>query len=70
MKKLHMSFKNSEDKKHTLRPTFAAEDLTSEEVKAAMDQICELSLFTKDNVRLYVSPATAKYVETIETVLF
>lgn len=70
MKKLHLTFTNSEDKKHKFVPRVASEDLTSGQVRSAMDQLTELAIFEKNGVQLYQEAAGAKYVETIETVLF
>ena len=70
MKKLHLTFKNVEGNTHKLIPTVAAENLTEEQVKGAMQQFTALDLFEKDGVALYQEVASAKYVETIETVLF
>jgi hypothetical protein len=70
MKKLHLTFTNSEGKAHKLIPTVAAEDLTEAQVKAAMQQFTELNLFEKDGLVFYQEATSAKYVETIETILF
>lgn len=70
MKKLHLTFLNSEGKSHSLIPTTASQDLTADEVRAAMDQLCTLNIFDKDGVKLYQSVDSAKYVETVETPLF
>ncbi|HLQ39419.1 MAG TPA: DUF2922 domain-containing protein [Tetragenococcus sp.] len=70
MKKLHLTFLNAEGKTHNLIPTVAAQDLSAQEVKEAMDQLCDLAIFDKEGVKLYQSASAAKYVETIETPLF
>ncbi|MHC5372459.1 DUF2922 domain-containing protein [Enterococcus sp. LJL120] len=70
MKKLHLTFLNEAGKKHTLRPTLASESLTEEAVRQAMSGICELGIFEKNREQLFVAPDSAKYVETIETVIF
>lgn len=46
------------------------EDLTAEEVRDAMDKIVQLGIFEKNGVKHCTAVAGAKYVETIETVLF
>ncbi|WP_265455654.1 DUF2922 domain-containing protein [Enterococcus sp. HY326] len=70
MKKLHLTFLNETGKKHTLRPALASESLTEEAVRQAMSSICELGIFEKNREQLFVEPDSAKYVETIETVIF
>lgn len=70
MKKLHLTFFNGEGKKHKLIPKVAAENLSGEQVRSAMDQLSALQIFEKEEVTLYQEPAGAKYVETIETTLF
>lgn len=70
MKKLKLTFLNSEGKKHTLTPTVAREDLDEETVRAAMEAIASLDLFAKDGVALFQEVYGAKYVETIETEIF
>lgn len=70
MKKLHLTFLNSEGKKHKLIPKMAAEDLTAEQVRDAMDQLVALDIFENGKVMLFQETATAKYVETIDTPLF
>lgn len=70
MKKLHLTFLNSEGKKHKLIPKVASTALTGEAVESAMNQLATLNLFEKDNVALYQGVDSAKYVETIETALF
>lgn len=70
MKKLYLTFLNEEGKKHNLIPKVAAEDLTEEEVRQAMEQIRGLDIFDKDGIKLYQDIDSAKYVETIESPLF
>ncbi|BCA85017.1 hypothetical protein EsVE80_05400 [Enterococcus saigonensis] len=70
MKKLHLTFLNSEGKKHKIIPRIANENLGVTEVQQVMEEISGLSLFVKKGVTLFVAPASAKYVETIETELF
>ncbi|KAF1302984.1 MULTISPECIES: DUF2922 domain-containing protein [Enterococcus] len=70
MKKLYLTFANAEGKKHNLIPKLADENLTGEQVRQAMEDITELSLFEKDGVALFAAVESAKYVEVTETPLF
>lgn len=70
MKKLNLTFLNSEGNKHTFTPAIAAVDLTPEAVQAQMEAMCGLDIFQKDDVRLFVAVDSAKYVETNVTPLF
>ncbi|WP_270789988.1 MULTISPECIES: DUF2922 domain-containing protein [Enterococcus] len=70
MKKLRMTFLNSEGKKHNLEPRLAATNLDEPTVRTAMEGLRDLALFEKDDVKLYVEVKGAKYIETIETPLF
>lgn len=70
MKKLHMRFLNADGVKHTFIPKLAAENLTAEEVRKAMEDITQLGLFEKNGVALFSEVESARYVETIETPLF
>lgn len=68
--KLQLEFKNALGKKHRFTPKLAREDLTAEEVRGAMDQIVQLGIFEKNGVKHCTAVSGAKYVETIETILF
>lgn len=70
MKKLHLTFVNSEGKKHKMIPRVADENLSGQTVLKVMTEVSGLPLFVKNGVTLFVAPASAKYVETIETELF
>lgn len=70
MRKLNLTFLNSEGKKHTFSPALAAQDLTAETVQTQMAAMTDLAIFQKDDVRLFEQVSGAKYVETIETELF
>ncbi|WP_308618609.1 DUF2922 domain-containing protein [uncultured Enterococcus sp.] len=70
MKKLHLTFLNSEGKKHKMIPRIANENLSAQTVRQVMEEISGLPLFVKKDVTLFAAPASAKYVETIETELF
>lgn len=70
MKKLHLTFVDEAGKKHKLVPKVADENLTKEQVQQAMQDITALNMFEKERVALYQEVVGAKYVETIETILF
>ncbi|MGX6971063.1 DUF2922 domain-containing protein [Vagococcus bubulae] len=70
MKKLNLTFLNEDNKKATLVPKVARQDLTKDEVKEAMDIIATLALFESNGKKLYVTPRSAHYSETIITELF
>lgn len=67
MKSLNLTFKGSLGKKHILKLTYANDNLSPETVRKAMEQISQTHLFFKE---LYVTPLSAKYVDTVSTVLF
>lgn len=69
-KTLRLTFKNAKNKKVNLSLPDAAENLTEEEVKTAMNEICEANLFVKEEVDQYQAPLSAQYVErTVTSVL-
>lgn len=70
MKTLNMIFLNEEEKKVTLKPKVARDNLSAEEVKQVMDDICSLGLFEKNGIHVYHETFAAKYTETIVTPLF
>lgn len=70
MKVLKMNFTTQEGKIVSLTLKNVAQDLTSQVVLSQMQQIAQAQLCQKDGVDLYHQPATAEYVETIETPLF
>lgn len=70
MKKLHMTFLNEDGSKKTLVIRCVHQELTPAAVKEAMEQIVALELFEKNGLRLMTEVHSAKYVETIETVVF
>ena len=65
-KTLRLTFKNAKNKKVNLSLPDAAENLTEEEVKTAMNEICEANLF----VDQYQAPLSAQYVERTVTSVF
>lgn len=71
MKTLNLTFKGSLGKKHLLKLSYASENLSAETVRQAMDQLSTLNAFTnKDGENIYAIPVSAKYVDTVSTVLF
>lgn len=70
MKKLNLNFLNEENKKTTLVPKVANQELTKDEVKDAMMAISALGIFEANGKQLYVTPKSAHYSETIITELF
>lgn len=70
MKSLNLTFKGSLGKKHILKLTYANDNLSPETVRKAMEQISQTHLFFKKDEELYVTPISAKYVDTVSTVLF
>ena len=49
-KTLRLTFKNAKNKKVNLSLPDAAENLTENEVKDAMNEMCEANLFVKEEV--------------------
>lgn len=70
MKTLNLTFKGSLGKKHLLKLSYASENLTAETVRKAMQDIAAASAFAKGDEGLYVTPVSAKYVDTVATVIF
>ncbi|MGX4686664.1 DUF2922 domain-containing protein [Vagococcus sp. JNUCC 83] len=70
MKKLNLTFLNEDNKKATLVPKVANQNLSKDEVKDAMTAISALEIFEAKGKQLYVTPTSAHYSETIITELF
>lgn len=70
MKKLRMTFLDSEGKRRNLEPRLAADNLPELTVRDFMNVLRDLNLFEKDDVKLYDQVKEAKYIETIETPIF
>lgn len=70
MKTLNLTFKGSLGKKHLLKLSYASENLSAETVRQAMQNIASAHAFTKGDEVLYVTPVSAKYVDTVSTVIF
>lgn len=69
-KTLKLTFKNAKNKKVNLFLPDAAENLTEDEIKAAMNEMCEANLFIKEEVDQYQAPLSAQYVERTVTSVF
>ena len=65
MKKLHLTFVNSEGKKHKMIPRVADENLSGQTVRQVMADISGLPLFVKNGVTLFVAPATELFTEEV-----
>lgn len=70
MKTLNLTYKGSLGKTHILKINYANGQLDEASVRQAMTQIANLKLFKKDDEDLYVTPVSAKVVNTNEDVLF
>lgn len=60
-KTLKLTFKNTKNKKVNLSLPDAAENLTEDEIKAAMNEMCEANLFVKEEVDQYQAPLSAQF---------
>lgn len=69
-KTLRLTFKNSENKKVSLSLPDAKEDLSKEQVQAAMAGISQAGVFVRDGVELYHEPESAAYIERTVTDIF
>lgn len=70
MKSLNLTFKTSKGKKHLLKLGYANSNLDAKTVRQAMNLIATSGLFKKDDEQLCAIPLAAKYVDTVDTVLF
>lgn len=70
MKTLSLTFKGSLGKKHSLKLNYASERLDEQAVRKAMEKISQAHLFAKGDEDLYYTPLSAKYIDTVTTVLF
>lgn len=70
MKSLNLTFKTSKGKKHLLKLSYANSNLDAKTVRQAMELIAAANLFVKGDEQLCVTPLAAKYVDTVDTVLF
>jgi hypothetical protein len=70
MKSLNLTFKTNKGKKHLLKLGYANSNLDAKTVRQAMELIVAANLFEKGDEQLCVTPLAAKYVDTVDTVLF
>lgn len=70
MKSLNLTFKSNNGKKHLLKLSYANDNLDAPTVRQAMAKIAEADIFVKGNEHLYMVPLSAKYVDTISSVIF
>lgn len=70
MLKLIAKFKTSEGKSQTWSYDNPDTMKTSEEVETLLERFSGLKLFRKEGVDLFDTVDSAKFVETIETVIF
>ena len=68
-KTLMKSAKPSKEK-HSLKLNYASGDLDAETVRKAMQEIAQTHLFTKEGEDIYQQPLSAKYIDTVSTVIF
>ncbi len=70
MRTLNLTFKGSLGKKHSLKLSYASGDLDAKTVRKTMEEIAQTHIFVKDGEELYQLPVSAKYVDTVSTVIF
>ena len=70
MRTLNLTFKGSLGKKHSLKLTYSSGELDAETVRKAMQEIAQTHLFIKEGDDIYQQPLSAKYVDTVSTVIF
>ena len=63
-------FSKSDGGRHTWRYDDVDTSLPAEEIKEACELLTTLDLFEQDGVKLFDSALSAKFVTTIETVIF
>ena len=68
--KLLVRFKTEADKIQTWSYNEPDTSKSSAEIKAALEQLTALNLFTKHGIRLFASVESAEFVTTKETPLF
>ena len=68
--KLVTTFFNSDRKKHNWTYQDVDTSLSAEEIKEACELLTTLDLFEQDGVKLFDSVLSAKFVTTIETMIF
>lgn len=70
MKKLQLGFKTENGSKKNLTLSYFRDDLKSDDIKTAMQQIADAKLFVKEGEEVYHQPVSAKYVTRTEETIF
>ncbi|MDK1724748.1 hypothetical protein LABALGNA3A7_05710 [Dellaglioa algida] len=70
MKQLDLAFKNEAGKTRHMKLRYVNTDLDPATVKKAMEEITGSDLFHRDNEKMFVTPISAQFVETIETPIY
>lgn len=70
MRVLNLKFKTSDNKVRQIALDYVNQELSSEVVERAMQEIADANLFYKEETHLFDKPLSAKYVERIETPIF
>ncbi|WP_438717045.1 DUF2922 domain-containing protein [Enterococcus sp. AZ109] len=70
MKKLVVNFRNAVGKSQTWSLKDPDTTKTPSQIKTLLEKFSGLNLFQKNGVRSYETLVSAKYVETIETIIF
>ncbi|MGG5316132.1 DUF2922 domain-containing protein [Enterococcus sp. AZ072] len=68
--KLVSIFRNGAGKNQTWSMTNPDTTKTPTQIKGLLEQLTKLNLFQKDGIKQYENVVSAKYVETIETIIF
>ena len=70
MKKLVAIFKTSGGRSQTWSYQNPAQDRSSDEIRGILERLTLLTIFEKDGEKLFDQVVAAKYVETVETIIF
>ncbi|MBO0412913.1 DUF2922 family protein [Enterococcus hulanensis] len=70
MKKLVAIFKTSGGRSQTWSYQNPAQDRSSDEIRGILERLTLLTIFEKDGEKLFDHVVSAKYVETVETIIF
>ncbi|MBO0409583.1 DUF2922 family protein [Enterococcus hulanensis] len=70
MKKLVAIFKTSGGRSQTWSYQNPAQDRSSDEIRGILERLTLLTIFEKDGEKLFDHVVAAKYVETVETIIF
>ncbi|MBO0452033.1 DUF2922 domain-containing protein [Candidatus Enterococcus murrayae] len=70
MKKIVAIFKTSDGRSQTWSYPSPGEGKAPEEIRGLLERLTMLNLFKKNGEKLYNQVVSAKYVETVETIIF